>query len=131
VKYLVPLFRDTEKLVCYFETLNANGGAHSSVVHWGTVLQAGKSRVRFPKNSLDFLIDLIFLTVLCPLSRLRLLTEMSTRNLPGGKERLGRGADNLAAICEPIVNKMWEARRHTTPWVSTAFYSDSFYFLCL
>jgi hypothetical protein len=31
------------------------------------------------------------------------LTEMSTRNLPGGKGRLVRGADNLTAICERIV----------------------------
>jgi hypothetical protein len=30
------------------------------------------------------------------------LTEMSTRNIPGGKGRLARGADNLTAICEPI-----------------------------
>jgi hypothetical protein len=32
------------------------------------------------------------------------LTEMSsTRNLRGGKVRMTRKADNLAAICEPIV----------------------------
>jgi hypothetical protein len=31
------------------------------------------------------------------------LTEMSTRNLPGGKERPARKADNLTAICEPII----------------------------
>jgi hypothetical protein len=31
------------------------------------------------------------------------LTEMSARNLPGGKERPVRKADNLTAICEPIV----------------------------
>jgi hypothetical protein len=31
------------------------------------------------------------------------LTEMSTMNLPGGKERLERKADNLTAISEPIV----------------------------
>jgi hypothetical protein len=31
------------------------------------------------------------------------LTEMSTRNLPAGKGRLGRKADNLTAICEPII----------------------------
>jgi hypothetical protein len=31
------------------------------------------------------------------------LTEMSTRNLPGGKGWPGRGADNLTAICEQIV----------------------------
>jgi hypothetical protein len=30
-------------------------------------------------------------------------TEMSTRNLPGGKGRLAHGADNLTAIGEPIV----------------------------
>jgi hypothetical protein len=31
------------------------------------------------------------------------LTEMSTRNLLGGKWRPELKADNLAAICEPIV----------------------------
>jgi hypothetical protein len=31
------------------------------------------------------------------------LTEMSTRNIPGGKMRAARKPDNLAAICEPIV----------------------------
>jgi hypothetical protein len=31
------------------------------------------------------------------------LTEMSTRNLPGGKGRPTRKADNLVAICESVV----------------------------
>jgi hypothetical protein len=31
------------------------------------------------------------------------LTEMSTRNRPGGKGRSARKADNFTAICEPIV----------------------------
>jgi hypothetical protein len=31
------------------------------------------------------------------------LTEMSTRNLPGGKGWLVRKADNLTAICEQTV----------------------------
>jgi hypothetical protein len=31
------------------------------------------------------------------------LTEMNTRNLPWGKGRPARKAENLAAICEPIV----------------------------
>jgi hypothetical protein len=31
------------------------------------------------------------------------LTEMSTRNLPGGKGRPAGEADNLYAICESIV----------------------------
>jgi hypothetical protein len=42
------------------------------------------------------------------------LTEMSTRNLPGGEGRSARKADNLTAICEPIVLKMWEPRRPVT-----------------
>jgi hypothetical protein len=31
------------------------------------------------------------------------ITEMNTRNLPGGKGRPARKADNLTAICEPTV----------------------------
>jgi hypothetical protein len=31
------------------------------------------------------------------------LTEMSTRNLPGGKKQPARKADNPTAICEPIM----------------------------
>jgi hypothetical protein len=54
------------------------------------------------------------------------LTEISTRNLPGSKRRPARKAGNLTAICEPIVQKMWEPRRLTTLWVFTACYRDSF-----
>jgi hypothetical protein len=35
----------------------------------------------------------------------QLLTEMSTRNLPGGKGRPGSKADNLTAVCTPIFLK--------------------------
>jgi hypothetical protein len=56
------------------------------------------------------------------------LTEISTRNLPGGKGRTVHGADNLTAICEPIVYKMWEPRRLTTLWAFMACYRDSFTF---
>jgi hypothetical protein len=31
------------------------------------------------------------------------LAETSTRNIPGGKGRPARKADNLTAVCEPIV----------------------------
>jgi hypothetical protein len=56
----------------------------------------------------------------------QLLTEISTRNLPGGKGRPARKADNLTANCEPIVSKMWEPRRLTTLWASTPCFRDSF-----
>jgi hypothetical protein len=54
------------------------------------------------------------------------LTEMSTRNLPGDKGRPTRKADNLTAICEPTVWKMWEARHLRTLWDTTTCYRDSF-----
>jgi hypothetical protein len=57
------------------------------------------------------------------------LTEMSTRNLPGGKGRPARKADNLTAVCEPIVWIMWDPQGLTTLWASTACYRDSFLFL--
>jgi hypothetical protein len=52
---------------------------------------------------LALLIDLILPAALWPLGSTQPLTEMSTRNLPGGKGRPARKADNLTAICEPIV----------------------------
>jgi hypothetical protein len=55
------------------------------------------------------------------------LTEMSTSKVTGGKERAVREADNLTAICEPIVQKMWDPQRLTTLWASMACYRDSFF----
>jgi hypothetical protein len=55
------------------------------------------------------------------------LTEVSTRNLTGGKRRPASKADNLTAICEPIFYKMCEPRFLTTLWASMACYRDSFY----
>jgi hypothetical protein len=54
------------------------------------------------------------------------LTEMSARNLPGGKRRPASKADNLTAMWEPIVHKMWEPRRLTALRSSTSSYKDSF-----
>jgi hypothetical protein len=71
-------------------------GARGSVVGSGTMLQAGRSRVRVPMRSLDFSIDLILPAAQRP-------GVDSARNLPGGKELPAREADNHTAICEPIV----------------------------
>jgi hypothetical protein len=59
------------------------------------------------------------------------LTEMSIRNLPGGKGRPARKADNLTQFCEPTVLKMWEPHRLTTLWASTTCYRDNFTFTFL
>jgi hypothetical protein len=46
------------------------------------------------------------------------LTEMGTRNLPGGEGRPASKADNLTAIYEPNIYKMWEPRPLTTLWTA-------------
>jgi hypothetical protein len=79
-------------------------GIRGSVVGWGTTLQAGWSRDRIPD-------EVEFFNLPNPSSRTMALgstqplTEMSTRNIPGGEGRPVRKADNLTAICEPIVYK--------------------------
>jgi hypothetical protein len=62
------------------------------------MLQAGRSPVRIPDE-----VDFFNLPNPMALGLTQPLTEMSTRNLPGGKKRPARRADNLGAICEPIV----------------------------
>jgi hypothetical protein len=71
-------------IILYLKTLWVRG----SVVVWGTMLQAGRSRARFPMRALDS-----FLNWPNPSSRTmalgstKPLTVMSTRIIPGGKGR--------------------------------------------
>jgi hypothetical protein len=57
------------------------------------------------------------------------LTEMSTRNLPGGKGRTAPKADNLTGICEQTVYKMWEPRRAIPFFLRILVYLEDF-FIC-
>jgi hypothetical protein len=72
-----------------------------SVVTLGTTVEAGRLRIRVPVIG--------FFNLPNPSSRIMALgstqplTEMSTRNILGGKGRLARKAPNITAICEPIV----------------------------
>jgi hypothetical protein len=76
--------------------------ARGSAVGLGTMLQVGRSRVLFPMRSLHFSVDVILPATLLALRSTQPLTEMSTRNLPGGKGWSVRKADNLTAICELV-----------------------------
>jgi hypothetical protein len=86
------------------------------------MLQAGRSRDRIP-DEVDFFNLPNPSSRIMALGSTQPLTEMSTRNIPGGEGRPARKADNLTAFCEPIVYKMWEPQHLTTLWVSTARYS--------
>jgi hypothetical protein len=80
-------------------------GAHGIIVGWDTILRSWRPRFQFPMRSLD----IFFFNLPNPSSRTMTLgstqplTEMSARNLPGGKRRPAHKADNLNAICESIV----------------------------
>jgi hypothetical protein len=72
---------------------------HGSVVGWGTKLQAGS----IPDEVTRFFNWPNPSSRNTALESTQPVTGMSIRNLPGSKGRPAREADNLTAICEPIV----------------------------
>jgi hypothetical protein len=76
--------------------------ARGSVVGWGTMLQAWKTEDSIP-DVIGFFNWPNSSSRTKALESTQPLTEMSTRNIPGGKGRPARKADNLTAICEPII----------------------------
>ena len=51
---------------CIVIVIDVSGGARGGAVGWGTEVQAGRSRVRFPTVSLEFFIDIILPPALWP-----------------------------------------------------------------
>jgi hypothetical protein len=73
-------------------------GASGSAVGWGTALQAGMSRARFPMLSLKFFYWHNSSGRTMALGLTQPLTEMGTRNISWGEGRPVRRADNLTTF---------------------------------
>jgi hypothetical protein len=84
------------------DNIRADVWAHGSVGGWDTMPQTGRSRVRFPKMSLDFWIYLILSAAIWPWGRLSLWEKWVPGIFLRGKGRPACKV-NLSAICEPIV----------------------------
>jgi hypothetical protein len=61
------------------------------------------SKKMYPFCVFSYSKKILFPYIHLPCNITQPLTEMSTRNLPEAKERPVRKADNVAAICEPIL----------------------------
>jgi hypothetical protein len=67
------------------------------------MLPAGKVAVSVPEEVIGFFDSPNPSNHTMALASTQPLTEISTRNLPEGIGRPARKADNITAICEPIV----------------------------
>ena len=114
-----PLFTEASphKLSCHYITSVSSPmfsmhspsliGARGSAVGWGTALQVGRSRVRFPMVSLDFFIDIILLAALWPWGRLSLEQKWVPGMFPGGKWGRCVGLTTLPPSCADCL-EIWE-----------------------
>jgi hypothetical protein len=93
------LLREELILLVYFiKVFEARG----SIVGWGIMPQAGRSRVRLPMRSLNFSINLIFSAALG--SGIDSPSKINDyQRSSGSKTWPAHNSDNLPVICEPIV----------------------------
>ena len=102
-----------ERIVCYIRRIlyGFTLALWRWTVGWGTALQAGRSRVRFPMVSLESFIDIILPAALWALGLTQPLTEMSTGNIYwGGKGGRCVGLTTLPHSCADCL-EIWEPQR--------------------
>jgi hypothetical protein len=89
----------------YYYKVYQHAGVRGGAVGWGTALQVGRSRVRFPMVSLEFFIDIILLAALwAPGGSTQTLNEI----LPeGGKGGRCVGLTTLPPSCTDCL-EIWE-----------------------
>ena len=85
------------------------GHAAGSAVGWGTALQVGKSRVRFPMVSLKFFIEINLPAALWPWGWLSLQQKWVPGIFPGGKGGRCVGLTTLPPSCAECL-KIWESQ---------------------
>jgi hypothetical protein len=82
-------------------------GISGSAIGWGTVLQTGRSRVRFPMVPLEFFIDIILPVAIWPLGRLSLQQKWVPGIFPRGKGGRYVGLTTLPPSCADCL-EIWE-----------------------
>ena len=88
-------------------TTGSRGGVRGSAVCWGTALQVGRSRVRFPMVSLEFFSNIILPVALWPWGWLSLWQKWVPGIFPGGKGGRCVGLKSLSPSCDDCL-EIWE-----------------------